>query len=48
MRVQGFGRHGELDLTFAFADFGKPVTVKAPPASDTFDMSEAMRKAKED
>ncbi|MEU3610894.1 hypothetical protein ABZ725_01075 [Streptomyces sp. NPDC006872] len=43
LRMQGFGRHGELDLTLTFFDFGKPVTVKAPPASDTMDMAEALK-----
>lgn len=45
LRMQGFGRHGELDLTLTFLDFGKPVTVKAPPASDTVDMAEELKKA---
>ncbi|MFF1543610.1 hypothetical protein [Streptomyces sp. NPDC058291] len=45
MRMQGFGRHGQLDLTFAFLDFGKPVTVKAPPASDTLDLAAEAEKA---
>lgn len=45
LRLQGFGRHGQLDLTITFLDFGKPVTVQAPPASDTFDLAEEMRKA---
>ncbi|MET9501351.1 hypothetical protein ABZY42_06355 [Streptomyces sp. NPDC006622] len=45
VRLQGFGRRGPLDLTITFLDFGKPVTVKAPPASDTFDLAEKMKKA---
>ncbi|MDQ0582830.1 LppX_LprAFG lipoprotein [Streptomyces rishiriensis] len=45
LRMQGFGRHGELDLTITFLDFGKPVTVKAPPPSDTLDMAEELKKA---
>ncbi|MEV6616002.1 hypothetical protein AB0N31_19490 [Streptomyces sp. NPDC051051] len=45
LRLQGFGRHGQLDLTVTFLDFGKPVTVQAPPASDTFDLAEETRKA---
>ncbi len=45
LRMQGFGRHGQLDLTLTFTDFGKPVTVKAPPASDTVDMAEELKKA---
>ncbi|GGR98022.1 putative lipoprotein [Streptomyces humidus] len=45
LRMQGFGRHGRLDLTLTFTDFGKPVTVKAPPASDTVDLAEELGKA---
>ncbi|WP_328480243.1 hypothetical protein OHS71_17095 [Streptomyces sp. NBC_00377] len=44
LRTQGLGRHGELDLTITFLDFGKPVTVKAPPASDTLDLAEERKK----
>ncbi|MFJ1811867.1 MULTISPECIES: hypothetical protein [unclassified Streptomyces] len=44
LRVQGFGRHGELDLTITFLDFGKPVTLQAPPASDTLDMARELKK----
>ncbi|MFG3031110.1 LppX_LprAFG lipoprotein [Streptomyces sp. NPDC048253] len=47
LRVQGFGRHGELDLTLTFRDFGKPVTVKVPAASDTLDMAEELKKARD-
>ncbi|MFF1439666.1 LppX_LprAFG lipoprotein [Streptomyces sp. NPDC058295] len=46
LRVQGFGRHGELDLTLTFRDFGKPVTVKAPATSDTLDMAKELKKAR--
>ncbi|MFG2572911.1 hypothetical protein [Streptomyces sp. NPDC048481] len=45
LRMQGFGRHGQLDLTLTFSDFGKPVTVQAPPASDTVDLAGELRKA---
>ncbi|MCX4764303.1 hypothetical protein OG562_25755 [Streptomyces sp. NBC_01275] len=45
LRMRGFGRHGELDLTITFHDYGKPVTVKAPPASDTVDMAKELKKA---
>lgn len=38
LRTQGFGRHGELDLTVTLLDFGKPVTVRAPAADDTVDL----------
>ncbi|MFD9396682.1 hypothetical protein ACFWBB_39895 [Streptomyces sp. NPDC060000] len=44
LRMQGLGRHGELDLTITFLDFGKPVTVKAPPASDTVDLAKELKK----
>ncbi|WP_329220182.1 hypothetical protein OG352_26070 [Streptomyces sp. NBC_01485] len=47
LRMRGFGRHGELDLTITFLDFGKPVTVQAPPASDTLDMAEELKKARD-
>jgi hypothetical protein len=46
LRMQGFGRRGQLDVTITLLDFGKPVTVKAPPASDTLDMAEEMKKAR--
>ncbi|MDX3576685.1 MULTISPECIES: LppX_LprAFG lipoprotein [unclassified Streptomyces] len=45
LRMQGFGRRGPLDLTITFSDFGKPVTVKAPPASDTVDLAEKLGKS---
>ncbi|MEH0546224.1 hypothetical protein QA802_25060 [Streptomyces sp. B21-105] len=45
LRMQGFGRRGPLDLTITFSDYGKPVTVHAPPASDTVDLAEQLRKA---
>ncbi|MGV9939889.1 hypothetical protein [Streptomyces sp. NPDC003401] len=45
LRFQGFGRHGQLDLTITFLDFGKPVTVQAPPASDTLDLAEETERA---
>ncbi|MGW3287001.1 LppX_LprAFG lipoprotein [Streptomyces sp. NPDC001002] len=38
LRTQGFGRHGELDVTVTLLDFGKPVTVRAPAADDTVDL----------
>ncbi|MDX3244731.1 hypothetical protein [Streptomyces sp. ME18-1-4] len=46
LRMQGMGRHGQLDLTITFLDFGKPVTVKAPPASDTVDMAKELKEAR--
>ncbi|MFJ9678170.1 DUF1396 domain-containing protein [Streptomyces sp. NPDC101194] len=36
---------GRLDLTITFVDFNKPVTVKAPPASETMDLAEMMKGA---
>lgn len=47
LRTRGFGRHGELDLTVTFLDFGKRVTVKVPPTSDTLDMAEELKKARD-
>ena len=41
-RMKGEGEDGPLDLTITFVDYNKPVTVKAPPAKDTFDLAEAM------
>ncbi|MFI1162176.1 hypothetical protein ACH4UM_00870 [Streptomyces sp. NPDC020801] len=38
VRTQGFGRHGELDLTVTFYDYGRPVTVRAPAAGDAVDL----------
>ncbi|CAM5700049.1 hypothetical protein [Streptomyces aurantiogriseus] len=46
LRMRGFGRKGELDVTTTLLDLGKPVTVKAPPASDTVDMAKEMEKAR--
>lgn len=46
LRMRGVGRRGELDVTTTLLDLGKPVTVKAPPASDTVDMAEETRKAR--
>ncbi|MGW7383501.1 hypothetical protein [Streptomyces sp. NPDC054794] len=45
-RTRGFGRHGELDLTVVLRDFGKPVSVQAPPAGDTVDLSRPARKGR--
>ncbi|WP_369272843.1 hypothetical protein AB5J55_25260 [Streptomyces sp. R11] len=44
LRTQGFGRHGTLDLTFAFLDHGKAVTVRAPRADDTADLRKPLEK----
>ncbi|MDO0912530.1 hypothetical protein QQM39_17220 [Streptomyces sp. DT2A-34] len=44
LRTQGFGRHGELDLTYTFLDYGKPVTVRAPRADDTADLRKPLKK----
>ncbi|WP_128433108.1 hypothetical protein [Streptomyces cyaneus] len=44
LRTQGFGRHGRLDLTFTFLDYGKPVTVPAPRADDTADLRKPLKK----
>ncbi|MFH0516593.1 hypothetical protein ACHBTE_05390 [Streptomyces sp. M41] len=44
LRTQGFGRHGELDLTCTFLDQGNPVTVRAPRAADTADVRKPLEK----
>ncbi|KUM74086.1 hypothetical protein [Streptomyces curacoi] len=46
LRTQGFGRHGELDLTFTFLGYGEPVTVRAPRAGDTADLRKPLKKNK--
>ncbi|MFJ8537524.1 hypothetical protein [Streptomyces sp. NPDC093591] len=45
LRTQGFGRHGQLDLTYTFLDYGKPVTVRAPRADDTVDLRKPLKKS---
>ncbi|GKQ35670.1 LppX_LprAFG lipoprotein [Streptomyces sp. A012304] len=47
VRLRGSGKGGPLDLTITLLDFGKPVTVQAPPASDTVDMAAKIKEAKE-
>lgn len=42
-RMKGDADKGRLDLTVTFLDYNKPVTVKAPPAKDTFDLAEMMK-----
>ncbi|MFF8725581.1 hypothetical protein ACF073_03680 [Streptomyces sp. NPDC015171] len=44
-RVRGFGRHGELDLTVTFGDFGRPVSVSAPAPRDTVDIRKPAEKS---
>ncbi|MFC5215557.1 LppX_LprAFG lipoprotein [Streptomyces coerulescens] len=44
LRTQGFGRHGELDLTVTFLDYGKPVTIRAPRPEDTADLRKPLEK----
>ncbi|MFE0672710.1 DUF1396 domain-containing protein [Streptomyces sp. NPDC058867] len=46
-RVKGEGDKGPLDLTITFLDYNQPVTVKAPPAQDTFDLAEMMQEMEE-
>ncbi|MEU6255195.1 LppX_LprAFG lipoprotein [Streptomyces sp. NPDC047043] len=46
LRTQGFGRHGQLDLTVTFLDFGRPVTVRAPSAEDTVDLSKPSKQGR--
>ncbi|MER5942960.1 hypothetical protein ABT121_37350 [Streptomyces sp. NPDC001928] len=44
VRTQGFGRHGALDLTFTFLEYGKSVTVRAPRPDDTADLRKPLEK----
>jgi hypothetical protein len=44
-RMKGAADKGTLDMTFTFLDFNKPVTVKAPAASDTVDLAQMMKDA---
>lgn len=44
-RTRGTSDKGPLDLTIKFLDYNKPVTVKAPPASETMDLAEMMKNA---
>ncbi|MEV7680739.1 DUF6612 family protein [Streptomyces sp. NPDC088341] len=44
-RIKGAAKKGPLDLTIKFLAYNKPVTVKAPPASETVDLSEMMEGA---
>ncbi|GGJ19197.1 LppX_LprAFG lipoprotein [Streptomyces brasiliensis] len=37
--------NGPLDMTITFLDYNKPVTVKAPPASQTVDLAQMMKDA---
>lgn len=46
-RSSGKGDSGPLDITITFMDINKPVTVQAPPASDTFDLAELARGLKD-
>ncbi|MFE4828957.1 DUF6612 family protein [Streptomyces sp. NPDC056672] len=45
VRIQGAAKKGPLDLTIKFLAYNKPVTVKAPPASETVDLAEMMEGA---
>ncbi|MGW5444370.1 DUF1396 domain-containing protein [Streptomyces asiaticus] len=42
-RVRGEGDKGPLDMTITFSALNEPVTVKAPPANRTMDLSELAR-----
>ncbi|WP_407560539.1 DUF1396 domain-containing protein [Streptomyces sp. 184] len=42
-RMQAETKEGPLDTTMTFLSYNEPVTVKAPPASETADMSGAMQ-----
>ncbi|MFG1668043.1 hypothetical protein [Streptomyces sp. Y7] len=43
LRTQGFGRHGELDLTVTLLD-DRPVTIRAPRPDDTADLRKPLEK----
>ncbi|MFF2329976.1 MULTISPECIES: DUF1396 domain-containing protein [unclassified Streptomyces] len=42
VRTRAVTDEDPLDLTITFLDFDKPLTVKAPPASETMDLAEMM------
>ncbi|MEU0928929.1 DUF1396 domain-containing protein [Streptomyces malaysiensis] len=42
-RMRGDGDKGPLDMTITFSGLNEPVTVKAPPANQTMDLSEMAR-----
>ncbi|GDY51126.1 hypothetical protein SVIO_017490 [Streptomyces violaceusniger] len=42
-RIRGEGEKGPLDMTITFSALNEPVTVKAPPADQTTDISELAR-----
>ncbi|MFF0158731.1 DUF1396 domain-containing protein [Streptomyces sp. NPDC005263] len=44
-RMKGEADKGPLDMTITFLDVNKPVSVTAPPAKDTADLAEMMKKA---
>ncbi|MBD3009447.1 DUF1396 domain-containing protein [Streptomyces sp. 5-10] len=44
-RIRGEGEKGPLDMTITFSALNEPVTVKAPPADQTTDLSELARGA---
>lgn len=44
-RIRGATDKGALDTTITFLSFNKPVTVKAPPASDVLDLGDLMNDA---
>ncbi|GGO53300.1 MULTISPECIES: DUF6612 family protein [Streptomyces] len=44
-RARGKGDKGPLDMTITFIDYNKPVTIKAPPASQVMDIAKEMKGA---
>ncbi|WP_244942828.1 hypothetical protein [Streptomyces inhibens] len=44
-RERAQANQGPLDLTIRFLDVNKPVTVQAPPASDTMDLGQKLKEA---
>ncbi|MGW2331223.1 DUF1396 domain-containing protein [Streptomyces sp. NPDC001700] len=44
-RMRGDADKGRLDVTMTFLDINKPITVQAPPANETFSLSDLARSA---
>ncbi|MET8676430.1 DUF6612 family protein [Streptomyces sp. NPDC004647] len=42
-RMRSASNKGPMDLTITFLDYNKPVTVKAPPASETMDLAAMLK-----
>ncbi|MEU8781209.1 hypothetical protein [Streptomyces sp. NPDC048637] len=48
LRERARAAQGPLDVTIRFFDVNKPVTVQAPPASDTMDLEKQLREAQKE